>query len=478
MTRYQRINAFYLLSVVFTEQNPFLPVFLEAVSSPGDAQEQKFLTDLLLGSSGQEMARKSPEIILEELAVSELPDLPDLSVLRTMYAETMPDVPQTLASVSVRPIFPDRTPDIAPPLQSRHPDGKQKAGLASPTQNASQPQTPQAQSGSSQTTTALLMPPRPLSLEEVYGLLAEGSGGEGAGLSELEEAGLLFPGPLAGLAPSFPRPAPPPMPFTDSELNWLAPPPSCSAQLLFDVTPVPQATSLGQRRDRSSRRAESKEGEEEQDYSPLIARMQAMPLSMNTQELETLQQLVAASSSAVLSTPDQDSVVALLERDAPQAVFHVPFTPATLAGIVENNPRVAVECLRQALDASQLPPGDASSPFATVFFKAVLEIPPSLHTMEVVNRLAGMAPLPPPFVHLFVANCMASCKNTTDKFAQSRLVRLVCVLIQSLIKNNILDVEEMFMEIQSFCLDFSKAREAISLFKLIKASMGEQTEDA
>lgn len=139
-------------------------------------------------------------------------------------------------------------------------------------------------------------------------------------------------------------------------------------------------------------------------------------------------------------------------------------TPENTTQLVTHNPTIAIEFLLKMheYNIENLP----------AHHSALANMDISLHSMEVVYKLATLRKLHSEYLHVFVMGLFSRCGSNSKKILggrEEKLVRLVAIFLQNLIQNDIVHVEE-FVEIQSFCIEFSKVREVQMLFQLIKSS--------
>jgi len=167
--------------------------------------------------------------------------------------------------------------------------------------------------------------------------------------------------------------------------------------------------------------------------------------------------LMAAAVVSELNAAQRKDVMEKLKD--PQQVLHGSIQPFHIRALVEYNPDVAIECLMHLASRNQL----------TQYLVALIAIGMSLNSLQVVHRLIYAAELPANFVHSYIMKCLRSCSDKSNHRMPNG-VRLVCLFILDLLRNNKIKLDAYNIEFQAFCIEFSNVREAAALHRFLKAS--------
>ena len=193
---------------------------------------------------------------------------------------------------------------------------------------------------------------------------------------------------------------------------------------------------------------------------------------------ESLDEIISILKNHAFTIPlpplDERKVLNAISLQSATSSFKIMsgagLSPQSLPRLVENNPLVATECLLLILTSTD----DAVALTKTEYLSALAGMDMSIHSMEVVNRLATHSNqqhhdntakqargqkqmeqrhkskkgatvdrlLHPEYIHLYISTCISTCEGMGyDRHLQNKSVRLVCVFLQSLLKNGIISAE-------------------------------------
>ena len=203
-----------------------------------------------------------------------------------------------------------------------------------------------------------------------------------------------------------------------------------------------------------------------------FANSSGSPAGSSPLSFDSVVELLQRAQKSHLSSSDRHALsstfassVAVTAHLTQQLVF----PPQQLPALVDKNPSVATALLL-ALLSSLTTPAD----IASAYLNALLQCELSLHSMEVVSRLSSVQPavLSSDFLVSYCHRGMEGCRAIIDRYGQSRMVRLLCVFCQSLLRER--DggsgggLYVLLSEMMGFCVEFSKVKEATQLYRTLK----------
>jgi hypothetical protein len=193
-------------------------------------------------------------------------------------------------------------------------------------------------------------------------------------------------------------------------------------------------------------------------WDPLV--LKSLSVNDNTGLSYTNSLMTTAISTSLNPNQQQELIKEIKDEENFLSVLAC-CSPNKLPELIENNPRVAVEFVLKVLSCLQ----------RDEYLVHLVKTDITLHSIEVVKELSTT--LPVEFLQSYINHCISSCGNIKNNFKQNRSVRLVCVFLKNLIRNKIISAQDctqdLFFQIQSFCIEFSKIKEAAEVFTLLKS---------
>ncbi|OZJ03863.1 hypothetical protein BZG36_03662 [Bifiguratus adelaidae] len=166
--------------------------------------------------------------------------------------------------------------------------------------------------------------------------------------------------------------------------------------------------------------------------------------------------ILAEAVTSPLTIYKQKHILSMTEDE--DWLKSVVIDPTSFANLVENNETVAAAVILKM--ASQ-------GSFDSHVEALLLHHPITNNALELAFKLLlNLHGISEHNVHVFVSRCIRSCDTLSDNL-QQRQVRKVTSFLSSLLQNNIIAIDDYLPELQAFCLQYSRYREATNLFQTI-----------
>jgi len=182
-------------------------------------------------------------------------------------------------------------------------------------------------------------------------------------------------------------------------------------------------------------------------------------------------ELMFVAFTMVLNLEEEDELLNLLsDKNAVEMLTDIGFSSGNLTDLIRSNPKIATGVL---LAVKHTPEIDEYYNILTKIDMTNHNL--GLHCIQIVKDIIGETPtVPSDFIHTFISHVLSSCEWIEDKSFQRTLVRLVCVLVQTLIRTKVINLKKLYVEMQHFCILFARVSEVTALYRLIRNSIKEQ----
>ncbi|KAG0053151.1 hypothetical protein BGZ89_003004 [Linnemannia elongata] len=169
------------------------------------------------------------------------------------------------------------------------------------------------------------------------------------------------------------------------------------------------------------------------------------------------QQMNAIMEQAVIQPLSFDQEQFMLSQFTVDATrVHIPLpSQDALPGIVDNNPTIAFNLLFYLIQlSSELEGGDSA--------EAAQKSNGVKSSSAKGSAKNNMVASPEPSM-----NAIRCCEQVEDKVGQARVVRMLCVFLQSLLRSEAITIPGYYHALQSFCVQFSRVKEVANLFQAL-----------